>query len=277
MTEDESDQKTAEITSEAKFTLHGCILDREHLEQIWQVACEGFPEHARISVATERTNSGISSKITSDSISGTMDGVRKAARAGDPNSIDNLTLRASSGTYGDDQKYISIGIDNESVRVSVEGGDPEWVRGRAGRLRELLNSERNKLSFLGPYPGSTVGGAGLLISAVAGGLAEFYSFNHLPRFSTSTFPLVLAIGIFLGGTAGAGLLGVWVGKKARTRLFLTHEDSKSQRIDKMSVALLIATIIGIVIAVFALLVAHYDATHSLPTSLYQYNQYKRAL
>jgi hypothetical protein len=262
MAENEPANHVARVTSQAEFNLRGCVLNREHVETLWRVACEGISQDATITVETERTGSGISSTITSTTISGVIEGVQKAALAGDPKFIDNLRLGVRSNAVDlDNDKYVSIRITSESVTVRVTGSDPEWVRGRAGRLKDLLSARRARVMILGPYPGWAVVGPIILIGAVAAFYYESYALNHAYQNSTSIVPLFQTFGITGLAFLVAALAGGWVAIRARTRLSLTPDYPAPKKIDKINLAVLIVGIIGIIVAIVAILIAHNDATH----------------
>ena len=145
----ESAPKPAQITAEAEFSLRACIIDREHLEKVWQVACEGFAEDSNFSIETERYYAGISTKITGGTIPEMLEGVRESTSPGDPAVIDNLYLWVSNVvTDLVKERYISIIITPKSVEVLVKG-EPEWVNGRSRRIQNLLASKRSKWRWLG--------------------------------------------------------------------------------------------------------------------------------
>ena len=248
--------------------MQGCVITRDHLERIWELAREGFPADSTIIVETDRSAYGISSTISSGTISATIAGVRQANLAGDPNYIDNISLRVSAPIPESVQsRSVSIRIDQDYTRVSVKGEDAGWVRGRIGGLRDMLASKRTKLHLLGEGAIFKVSIIALVIGGIIGTWAEFYSFGHFQAFSI--YPLLIPVGIVLVMTGGGAILGSWIGKRARTRLILIPGDSPPRKVDKISLGILIVAIAGAFIAILAILIAHNDATHAHAFSPYR--------
>ena len=173
-----SEPLSARLTSQASFRMAGCVITRDHLERIWELAREGFPEDSEITVETDRDTSGISSKISSATIAATIAGVRQANLAGDPDYIDNIGLQVSAPIPGSEQsRSVSISIDQEYARVWVRGEDPGWVRGRIGGLKDLLAINRTRFAFLGGEAGFKVFITVLIIGTIAAVWAVNFLFS----------------------------------------------------------------------------------------------------
>ena len=192
MAENESSSKSAQITAEAEFCLRACIIDRKHLEKIWQVACEGFTEDSNFSIQTERRYAGISTKITGSTIPEMLEGVRESTSPGDPAVIDNLHLWVGN-MFPDlaKERYIMILITPKCVEVIIKG-EPEWVNGRSRRIQNLLASKRSKWRWSGR------------LSRTQLALTR--------RVSASRSIDKIALGTFIGTIVAvlATLLGIWI-------------------------------------------------------------------
>jgi hypothetical protein len=84
------DRKSARHRSEANFREYGCRIDRDTLDRIISLSQKDFSPKASLEISTERKSSGISSRISAESIDQLLEGIRESTAAGDPNWIDNL-------------------------------------------------------------------------------------------------------------------------------------------------------------------------------------------
>jgi hypothetical protein len=260
---DSESPRPVNTTSDAHFFMDGCTIKRSQLDRIWKLACEGFEHDADVVIETERNTGVVSSKISSSSIDDTIEGVRQATLPGDPNYIDNLRLYVSD-RYEDTprRRTVSVYITRKRVHVSVSGADPGWVRGRIEGLKDLFAETRSKWVFGGgdiKYIAVVVG-AILSIAPTAAILVNINPSN------SGIFILVLAA--TMGAFIGTGLLfGRWIDRRSRVRLLLFDEPSPKDAIDKVNLTILIVTMIGVIVAILAILIAHHDSTKGRSTGL----------
>lgn len=253
---DVTSDKPARLTAESRFSMRGCKITRPHLGRIWQLATEGFSSDANISITTSRKAGVIESQIEGESIDGMLDGVRRATIAGDPNYIDNIDLyiRARLGRT----VFIRIAaksLTGKGVNVTVKGEDPEWVRGRIGGLKDLFADAQSRpvlpwgttrltLLNLGFFAAS---GINLLLAPVT-------------KRATLSVSLLLFFAIYVTLGGSAYVLGTKFDRRARTELILFPEPEKRRR-DWVNIGILVAALVGIVVAIAAIIVAHSDAVH----------------
>lgn len=245
------------LKAESHLYLRGCRIRRAQLDRIWQLARDGFPADAHISITTKRAAGGIESEINGKSIDELLDGVARATMPGDPNVLDNIDLYISNNGIEGRMVYVSIkGARSEGVWVQVRDTDPGWVRGRIGGLKDLLVETqsprwtgRGRARFIA-LP------LGILISSVIDTVLNFTLTRSWPLASA----LLLAVGLWLVVGGGAFLAGARLDRRSRTQLLLVTED-QGHKIDRLNLAVLVATILGVIATTVGILVAHWDATH----------------
>jgi hypothetical protein len=183
-----------------------------------------------------------------------LEGVKKTVIAGDPNHLDNLYLYISQG-----RRTVSIRVQGGSgelgnaVSVSISG-DEEWVRGRSGVLRELLEGTQSPLLAGRGHLRPWVAAAGFVAGEI---LAVLISNPSNPNSSFGNYILLtLALDAALAG--GGYFIATLIDCRMRTRLALFPEGPR-QKLDPIGLASLIVGILGIIVAVIAILVAHSDA------------------
>jgi hypothetical protein len=247
----ESESSSVDLTSNARVTIRGCTINREQLTRIWAVSKQGFPEDSRFRISTDREHGGISSTISGGSIEDVIEGVRRSTLPGDPNSIDNLNLRVANWSEGD--RSVAIYITPRGVTVNVEGNDPQWVRGRIETLRDLLRETRPR-GFVGS--GDTRLFLVSTTAAPSSPLAVFGSAALIDNLTVafSTALAVIAVAIFC-----AYLIGRKFDRRARTELRLFPTQVARPTRDWIAIGSLVVAIIGALIAIVAILVAHEDA------------------
>jgi hypothetical protein len=156
----------ASHTANSQFSMRGCRITRSQLDRIWRLAVEDFGDSGHQAFTAKRKAGEVETEITSESIDGLLAGVQKSTLPGDPNRLDNLSMRVSA-RYPDEDQSISINIDcgyqwysPRNVRVSVSGMDPGWTRGRQRaceifcrrfRLRGGLGGVQPPLGFTGRF------------------------------------------------------------------------------------------------------------------------------
>ena len=260
-----SDQPLApgQLDSEATFNLHGCRITRGALDRVWNLAKEGFTDDIYVMVSTKRRTSGITSEIKGSSIDDVLMGIKRATVAGDPDHLDNLRIYIS--TLGSPDRSIWINIDSKAgathtpgVTVTVKGEDPGWVRGRAGGLKDLLEeTRRHRISGGGRVRALSL----FMAMLIASGLSVLATFN-LPHDTSVSLVIILLVAIYVLLGVGAWYLGALIDRRTGTQLLLLPPEVQARKIDWVNVSLLIVTILGVIVGIIAILVAHADATRS---------------
>ncbi len=136
--------ESAAIKSGSHFALHGCNISRPKLDRLWDLAREGFPADAFVSITSTRKGK-VEAIAESKSIDRLLAVLSESIIAGNPNYLDNLRLHISGADRSVSVRILSgRDISDEGVYVSVSGG-AEWVRGRSSLLRELLEDTQSPL------------------------------------------------------------------------------------------------------------------------------------
>lgn len=251
-----SSEQPVRQSAKSYFGLHGCRIERDQLDRIWQLAREDFSPKAHVVVSTKRKADGIEFEIEGRSIDDLLDGVRKATFPGDPNYVDNLRLYISEGISS---RSASIYVDavkgehDEGVRVFVEDADPGWVRGRSGGLKGLLTqTQSHRLTGRGhSRPALAVLGAALGVGLVAGLVGPV-----LGNASTALFFLVV-LGILVAVPACGYMVGIPIDRRAQTQLRLLNERI-SRKVDWVNICILAVGMLGLIAAVVGIVIAHLD-------------------
>jgi hypothetical protein len=236
--------------------MRGCKITRSQLDRIWELAKEGFPPNSHILITTKRLGGGIPSDITGESIDETLEAVRRSTLPGDPDYLDNLRLHITTLFVEPTTRTVLIKIEPSALEVLVEGGDPGWVRGRIGGLKDHFADTRTKwiigrgnARFIFWTLGNALGGVSFVAVSTSGAVGR------------NVVVVVLLEIAWLAGLGGAGfLLGAWMDRRAKTELRLLPV-TRVRTVDWVNVALLIATILVLVVGVIGAVVAHRDATH----------------
>ena len=242
--------------------MRGCRITRFQLDRIWRLATEDFPESAHKSITTKRWAGEVETEIKAKSIDELLAGVQKSTIAGDPNRLDNLVLWIST-LYPDEDRSIRISLDCihrrfplDEVSVSVSGTDPGWARGRAAGLKDLFAEVQAPWWTGRGVIRYKLFNASLILSVAVANLVNFVIRPHL----SLTVSLLVAVAIYailIGGSLYAGTI---LNRRYRMKLLLT-QDTSNRSIDKIGAATLVVTIIGVVVGIAAILVAHSDTIH----------------
>jgi hypothetical protein len=226
------------------------------------LATEDFPETAHRSITTTREAGEVETKIEAQSVDELLAAVQKSTIAGDPNRLDNLDLWVST-SYPDPARSVSIRINcsrnwpfSEKSYVSVKAMDPGWTRGRAAGLKDLFAevqapwwTGRGTIRY-------KLFNAGLILALAVASLVNLVIKPHL----SSTVLLLFETAVYAVTVGGSLYAGTILNRRYHTQLLLTSDTSK-RSIDKVSAATLIVTIIGVIVAVVAIWMAHSDAIH----------------
>jgi hypothetical protein len=218
------------------------------------LAREGFSTSAYVSITSTRKGK-VESEVNSKSIDGLLAAVRKRAITGNPDYINNLRLYISEKNRTVDIHIILAGggILDEGVSVSVTG-DEEWVQGRSSVLREFLEDTRSSLLTGRGHSRLPLFFTGFVLALavtipVASALGQGDSIGV-------ALLLALSLSAVLGG--GGFFVGSLLDRRKQTQLVILPGAQRS-KIDLMGLTSLIATILGIIVAIVAILVAHADA------------------
>lgn len=244
--------------------MSGCKIKRARLDKIWSLAMEGFSPDAIIRITTERRTGELSSEFEGDTVDAVIEAVRGATLPGDPENIDNLYLLISErGSV----RSVSIMIGGRAlgpkVEVSVTGGDPGWVRGRIGGLRDLFAETRNGWFIGNGQIRFPLALAGFLVGfPVNTSVAALLPFVH-------TFPARIVL--FVGGlailTSICYVFGSRMDRRSRTELRL-HEPPR-RRIDPGWLGVIIG-LLGVLVAIISSLAAHhvFPPVHASGTNIH---------
>jgi hypothetical protein len=217
------------------------------------LAVEDFGDSGHQSFTTNRKAGEVETEITSESIDGLLAGVQKPTLPGDPNRLNNLSMRVSA-RYPDEDRSISINMDcgyqwysPRNVRVSVSGVDPGWTRGRAAGLRDLLSEVQ--------APWWTGRGSATLrvywaILPLVFVLNASLALTVERHFSVLAFALTW---VAITSVSGAGSLyfGSKLNRRYGTQLLLTS-DASGRSVDKLGIVSLTVGIAGVIVAVTAI-------------------------
>jgi len=260
-----SDESRSEEAS-ANFQMRACKIDRARLDRILEVATKDLSKPPRTTLSTKRKGSGITSTITGDTVGDLLRNVKRSTLPGNPDAIDNLTAYFhvfGAGSFGE-RIYIRV-KDSEfmpHVSVSVKGSDPGWVVGRTSQLKDLFaETQAPQAKYL------RISGWRITLPL----LGVVLSFGIVPLLSsTRTFSgrtagqIVLGLGV-LFFLAGVGyLLGSWLDRMMDTEIHLTGMPVHRPR-DWVNIGVLIVTIIGVLVGIAAIFIAHSDASRDHST------------
>lgn len=246
--------------AKGRFRMRACKVHRAQLNRILEVAAKDI-EKADVKLSTTRKGSGITSTITGATVDELLENVKCSTMSGDPERIDNLKIHISAPGFHRESVFITIRdpefMNEDQVSVAVWGSDPGWVVGRTTQLNDLFAETRpsrikfiSKLSntrFFSPVIGAV---ASIIIGAP---ISLSSAFVH--RTSAQVF---LFIGLFMFLTGLAYLLTAKIDRLTRTELFIPSPPARPSR-DWLNIAVLIATIMGVLVGIAAIIVAHSDA------------------
>lgn len=248
------------LAAKSYFTLKGCRVTRDQLDRIWRLAGKGFSSDAYVTVKTKRKSSGVESEITGNSIDHLLNGVRQATLPGDPKILENIDLYISDSTLGGSARSVAVRISTKGlspgVRTHVSGPDPGWVRGRIGELKDLL--KETQAPFL-----TGRGHIRLLLltaSMALAGLVNFLLNVSVMHHQSLAVGLFVLIGLWATLGGGGFYVGLRMDRRFRTQLLLFSDNSKP-KVDWVARATLLVAILGLIIAVAGIVVAHLDALH----------------
>ena len=243
--------------AEASFELRGCKITRRQLDRIWELTTKDFPENAYIAISTERKGGGITAEISGKTIDEMRQNVKRSTISGDPDRIDNLTAYISDGLW--ENQRVMIGINNgaSGVWVSVAGVDPGWVIGRASSLKDLFADTRSKhvsrISKVRYYASI----AGIAIAALL--MIPITHIRDLANHDAVQIVVWISLSAVLAGLGY--LLGARIDRQSQTELLFPSSTPHKPR-DWVNIAVLAVTIIGVLVTIVAIIVAHSDAVHS---------------
>jgi hypothetical protein len=208
--------------------MYGCKLNRTHLERAVEIAAKGMSDKSRTLVST--TVRITKTRATS------LDKI--LVELGDPERLANIVIDVDDDVEKE-SKSVYLSIDRTNVYIRISGTDETWVRGRFDELCEFFKNTRSRLGMEGEFafyiPAAlvmlTVVGSGVI------GLIDNSSFVGIYTISISaSIVIAICLGIFL------------------RRQGVTVIDLAGSRRVPWSRGDIIA-IVGVVVAVFALVVA----------------------
>jgi hypothetical protein len=110
----------------AGFTLRACKIDRSQLDRILALAAKDI-ENPLVTLSTVRKGSGITSKITGETIDELLEKVKHSTMSGNPDQIDNLSATFFKTIGTNKQQYVFVHINDPDsvydniVSVNVSG------------------------------------------------------------------------------------------------------------------------------------------------------------
>jgi hypothetical protein len=213
------------------------------------LAAEGFPSDSYVNIST-KIKGDVESSVQSNSINGLLETAKKTIRSGDPDYLGNLSLYISHWT-----RSVSIRIEadwkvfGDGVNVTVDG-DEEWVRGRSGVLKEVLAGTQSPLLYGRGRTRGITAFAGFIAGETLGAVLSY------PNASIGSYFLIsLSLDAALAG--GGYFFARLLDRKMCTKLVLAQ--SSKRKIDAIALASLGVAIVGVIVAVVAIVIAHADA------------------
>ena len=246
----------------ADFTMRACKINRAQLDRILEVAVKDI-ENPDIKLSTVRTGSGITSKITGGTVDELLKNVKQSTMSGDPERIDNLEAHIfAHGIHR--HEFILINIDSpdsivsNEVSVRVSGADPGWVVGRTSQLKDLFAATRpSHSSYVSRLSNTRYFSPFVALVVVAVLIPPILGSSTLK--GRSSAQVALGIGMFLFVAGLSYLLGSKLDRFTRTELLIPSPSARPPR-DWVNIGVLIVTIIGVLVGIAAIIVAHSDAT-----------------
>ncbi|WP_216590912.1 hypothetical protein [Streptomyces brasiliscabiei] len=256
-----SPQSQHTAMARASYLFQDCKLARRHIERIWAVMCEGFPDSAGRVMGTRR---GILVEIYASTLDDLIQGLIESNEPGDPEIIDNLWLSISTVSEGVSHEFpksIRIEIDQKGLMLSISG-DPAWARSKVDHLKTLIQDTHGKrrLWLLSPeFTGGLFAAISWLVYALAMTAAGVGPTSKGDQSLWTLLPLAICptFAYFIGNIAGRR-----VERRHQTTLWISESTPPPQpptmsRFERVTIVISIASLI--VAIVFGYLAYDKDA------------------